>query len=344
MLDQRGTGAGALRCPALQAEMGTSDLAQPTRAAVTACAAAIGKRRAFYGTDDVVADLDALRQALGVRRWTLDGISYGSYVAERYALAHPEHTKRVVLDSVVPHAGDLAALEALVLPQAARVLRLACAGGGCEGDAAADLAAVVRKLHDGPRLLDALVLLSIVDPTLRTTFDVPSFLHDARRGSTAELDSMLATVRTWEAVPAEELSQGLHASALCGDSSFPWGRSDAPLAARPAAVARLAARLTAKAVWPFDRATATGNGIVEQCLWWPPVEPTPGPPAGAKLQVPALLLAGDRDLSTPLPWARAELALAPKGTLVVVPGAGHSVQSRAASPKGRDAVQSFLLG
>ena len=59
--------------------------------------------------------------------------------------------------------------------------------------------------------------------------------------------------------------------------------------------------------------------------------------------MPTLLVNGDHDLSTPLEWARAELKLIPKGRLVVVPGAGHSVQSRAFSDVGRRAVADFLL-
>jgi pimeloyl-ACP methyl ester carboxylesterase len=60
--------------------------------------------------------------------------------------------------------------------------------------------------------------------------------------------------------------------------------------------------------------------------------------------VPTLLVNGDHDLSTPLEWARQELALTTRGKLVVVPGAGHSTQSRAASDAARSAVASFLLG
>ena len=48
-----------------------------------------------------------------------------------------------------------------------------------------------------------------------------------------------------------------------------------------------------------------------------------------KVRVPTLLVSGDHDLSTPLEWAREELKLVPHGKLVVVPGAGHSTQSRA---------------
>jgi pimeloyl-ACP methyl ester carboxylesterase len=337
MLDQRGTGAGALDCPALQQEMGASDLALPSPGAVRACAAKLGAARSLYGTDDVVADLEDLRVALGAKTWALDGISYGTFVGERYALAHPDRVAKLVLDSVVP---DDAAFGALATDMRAvgRVLRLACRARPCAGDPAADLAAVVRKLHVGPRLLDALVLMSIVDPTQRTRFDVPALLHRARAGSPAGLQALLRTAQAWNAAPATALSQGLHAAAICGDFRFPWGSSAAPLASRARALARAAA---AARVWPFDRATATGNGIVRECLPWPPTPPTPSAPARLPA-VPILLLAGDRDLSTPLEWARQEAQRAPRGTLVVVPGAGHSVQSRARSALGRNAVFAFL--
>jgi pimeloyl-ACP methyl ester carboxylesterase len=98
-------------------------------------------------------------------------------------------------------------------------------------------------------------------------------------------------------------------------------------------------------VLPFDRATASGNGIAQTCLAWPPTPPPPAPATNAMLPpVPVLLLAGDRDLSTPLAWARQEARLAPRGRLVVVPGAGHSVQSRASSEVARRAVAQFLSG
>ena len=102
MFDQRGTGAGALDCPALQRQMGASDLTVPAPAVVRSCAEAIGPDRRFYATADTVADIEALRAELGVARLTVDGVSYGSYVAERFALAHPGEVNRLVLDSVVP--------------------------------------------------------------------------------------------------------------------------------------------------------------------------------------------------------------------------------------------------
>jgi pimeloyl-ACP methyl ester carboxylesterase len=57
-----------------------------------------------------------------------------------------------------------------------------------------------------------------------------------------------------------------------------------------------------------------------------------------------LLVNGDHDLSTPLEWAKQELARTTNGKLVIVPGAGHSTQSRSVSNVSRKAVAAFLLG
>jgi pimeloyl-ACP methyl ester carboxylesterase len=335
--DQRGTGSGALRCGAMQEAMGSSDLYPPPVAAVRACAAQLGPRRQYFGTDDVIADMESLRQALGVEAWTLDGVSYGSFVAGRYALAHPERVTRLVLDSVVPHTGP-SDLGVTAFAATRRTLAGIC-GAAC----VADLAAVVRTTHLGVELLNALTLLSIVDPSFKRAIDVPALLRGARSGDTGELRDFLDVVHDrWEPAPADQLDQGLHASALCADWRYPWGSSAAPYAGRAAKLMRAVARIPAGDLYPFDRATAAGSGFFRQCLPWAPAPPTPL--ARGKLTVPTLLVNGDRDLSTPLEWAREELRLATDARLVVVRGAGHSVQARATTDAGRAAVARFLLG
>jgi pimeloyl-ACP methyl ester carboxylesterase len=341
MFDQRGTGANALVCRALQAQMGASDLRPPTRQAVQACGAAIGPRRRFYTTRDTVADLELLRRALEVDRWIVDGISYGSYVAARYGLAHPGQAAKLVLDSVVPHDG-IDMLDVASMPATARVLRAACAAAACGTDPAADLARVVRHYGNGVEVLDAVVLMSIVDPTFTRNVDIPLLLHAAAGGNRFPLDSFLANVRAGSSAPAGALSQGLHASTLCEDLEAPWGTSATPVAKRMPAVRRAVAALRDADVWPFDRATARRNGFLLTCLYWPVTQAAPQPPRGAKLTVPTLLLNGDRDLSTPLAWARHQASLTPRGRLVVVAGAGHSVQSRDASGEGIRTLARFL--
>jgi pimeloyl-ACP methyl ester carboxylesterase len=339
MFDQRGTGAAALQCPALQRAMGFSDLRAPPAEAVRDCGAAVGDKRRFFSTADTVADLDMLRAALGAPKLTLDGVSYGTFVAERYALAHPDRVERLVLDSVVPHDAPII-LPVDNMQATARVLRAICQAGGCPSDPAADLAAVVRSRGDGSELLDTLVTLSVAGPRF---VGVPEALHEARQGRPARLDRLVAAVRQGSGAGAAELSQGLHASTLCTDTPAPWGDSSAPVQGRAAALRRAVDRLSDAQVFPFDRATASGSGIAQTCLAWPPTPAPPSPARGSKLPpVPVLLLAGDRDLSTPLAWARQEARLAPRGRLVVVPDAGHSVQTRANSEVARRAVTDFL--
>jgi pimeloyl-ACP methyl ester carboxylesterase len=337
-LDQRGTGVRPLRCPALQRSMGGSDITTPAPGTVEDCAKTLGDQRRFYTTADTVADLELLRDALGAEKLTLDGVSYGTYVAERYALAHPDRVQRLVLDSVVPH-GDIDPLSLVPIRATARVLRDACTPMHCPSDPAADLAAVIAQRHNGVELLDTLTALSIVSPEFRR---IPEALREARAGRTAKLDAIVAGVRRGQRTPAGFLSQGLHASTLCGDVKGPWGGPSSPLDGRRSALARAVANLKPFDVYPYDRTTAANNGIAQTCVRWPPETVPPRPPAGARLPaVPVLLLAGTHDLSTPMEWAQAEAKLAPKGELVMVPGAGHGTQSRG-GPVAHRAVEKFL--
>jgi proline iminopeptidase len=58
--------------------------------------------------DSQVADLDAVRQALGLTKFALLGDSYGGLVAMAYATAHPEHVAKLILsDSPGPSWHDI---------------------------------------------------------------------------------------------------------------------------------------------------------------------------------------------------------------------------------------------
>jgi pimeloyl-ACP methyl ester carboxylesterase len=334
MLDQRGTGAGALRCPALQQAVGASDLAAPPAAAVRACARTLGPARAHYATADTLADIDDLRRALRAPRLTLAGVSYGSFVAERYALSHPDGVSRLVLDSVVPQEG-VSLLAPRVLASTSRVLRDVCGSDRC----ARDVARTVRRDGHGVALLDAIVTESIGDasfPGLR------GVLQAAEAGRLGPLRRFEAATRRADAVPPEILSSGLHAATLCADSPAPWGGPDAPARVRRPALARAIRRLRPGQLGPWDQSTAAGQGLVRTCLAWPRTPAAPRAPTGDLPPVPTLLLAGDRDLSTPLAWARSELRHAPHGRLVVLRGSGHSQLRRDGPPQAVAALRAFL--
>lgn len=346
MLDQRGTGAGALNCPGLQAQMGSSDIATPTPDAVTECARILGRTAPLYSTDQSVADFDQLRQALGVRKMVVDGVSYGSFTAARYAIAHPGNVAKVVLDSVLPHhASASASLYLTGLTAEARVLRAACAvAPACGYDPAEDLAWVVRHRSpaDGVKIFDLIVTYEFVDPTYRdpAAGDVIGALHAARGGAPEQLDQLVEGYKSG-GDPVASFSAGLHAATLCADQRFPWGSSATPISLRQPLLSLTARALPASATWPYTTEVATQQGFIQSCLPWP-AERAGSNPAARLPNVPVLLVNGDRDLSTPLEWAREEAALAPNGKLVIVPGESHSIQNRERGHAGRDAVISFL--
>lgn len=49
--------------------------------------------------DDLVADFEAVREALGISRWAILGHSYGGRLALRYAVMHPETVERVIFEN-----------------------------------------------------------------------------------------------------------------------------------------------------------------------------------------------------------------------------------------------------
>ena len=169
---------------------------------------------------------------------------------------------------------------------------------------------------------------------------MPRLLHAAARGDLSGLDGFLRP-RHSGTPPAGELSQGLHASALCGDWRFPWGDvGDSAGDPDGAILARAADRLPAAELGPFDRETATGNGIVQQCLHWPRRRRprTDRGQAAAGADPPA------RREPRPLDTARVgppEAALAPRGKLVVIPGPATICRCARLTDEGRRAVAEF---
>ncbi|MFC7216575.1 alpha/beta fold hydrolase [Streptomyces polyrhachis] len=328
VLDQRGTGAGALRCELQDSVFGPG---RPSATAVTRCAEAVGAVGRYYGTADTVADLELLRRALGAERWSIDAVSYGTYTAQRYALAHPRRVSRLVLDSVVP-ATAADPLDLIPLRAVPRVLRAACAARDCGYDPVADLRTALRRYGDGVRILDALT-------SAGADVHVPmAALHEAAAGHRAALDRLLgrgapapATVRPGrdgtpvDTVEAEEFSAALQLTTRCLDGGLAWGGSDTGRAQRERRLERAAARLTPADYGPFDAATVAS--AASTCLPWPRTPAPAAVPGGAELpKVPVLMLAGEYDLATPVEAMEAQRARTPHAETVVVPGGGHTVQ------------------
>ncbi len=354
VIDQRGTGGTAVRCRQVQ-RLYLSDLTLRPRSAVRACGKKLGNRRGFYSTTSTVRDIEAIRKEIGVAKMAVMGTSYGTYVAARYARAYPNRVSRLILDSVVPQENVDPYLR-VHMRRAAKVLRRECGKRRCgfRSDPAVDLARLVampphrgkvpgkslRLRVDGPALLDWLTTVFSMNPS-----DVPvtaRAIHRAARGDYRSLLRIADSARDSMGVqPAGSLSWGLHAATLCSDLRLPYRVGQGTRKSRSVASARSISSTHKRSFWPFDRATALGNGLAQVCQDWPRFKVTP-PPKPGRIAQPVLFIAGQYDLSTPVEYARRELRRSPRGRLVVVPRAGHAIALR--HQCSAQAVSSFLEG
>ncbi|MFN8108919.1 MAG: alpha/beta hydrolase [Thermoleophilia bacterium] len=343
--DQRGTGASALRCAALQYDVGSAQITTPGGAAAAAtCAAQVGVQRRNFTTADSVADLEDLRLALGRPSIIPLGVSYGTLVATWYARTHPATTAGLVLDSVVDQ-------QAITIPDtdgytaARRALAELCAGRRCRGITTnlvgdvgrleARLAtqpltgvrvtgrgARVRETFGGPAdaaALQDLLGLGDLSSSFRGLF--PAAVESALRGDPALLLRMRHALTGGSLTPPSELSVALLAATTCEDAHVPWTAQAGP-AERRAAVTAAVGALDPAVFTPF--APPGPDEAASLCLGWPDSGLVNAPTAPLP-DVPVLVFEGTQDLRTPVEGAQRILAGLTHATLVTVTGAGHSV-------------------
>lgn len=161
LVDQRGTGgSNPLECKGSddsQADPATQSDPARIRALTATCRDALEKKAdlRFYTTTDAIADLDAVRAAIGADKIDLVGISYGTRVAQQYARTYAAHTRAVVLDSVAPNELILGNEFARNLQDALADNFKLCAGiPACArrmGDPTANLDGLLAKLKAQPQ-------------------------------------------------------------------------------------------------------------------------------------------------------------------------------------------------
>lgn len=356
--DDRGTGeSGLLDCPALQ----RANTADAERAAATACAVALGAQRDFYSTADHAEDLDAVRQALGYDKIALYGVSYGTKLALAYALAHPDHVERLLLDSVLPpELPD--PFSANVLQTMPATLATFCAAGRCRaatGNFAGDVTTLANRLAAKPLRMavgetngtkkqvrvDGLELLSmVIDADLNPGLaaELPAVVRAALRGNTQPLARLADLHDTSNQETAVDLSAALYAATVCRDGPFPW-TPDTPVGARVALEQSALAALPPGALGPFGP-WAAQLGNADFCLGWPSPSGGAALASGPLPNVPMLALSGGFDLRTPTAGAVSVVARFPQGRLLVVPGIGHSTLTADYSGCAAAAVHTWMTG
>jgi pimeloyl-ACP methyl ester carboxylesterase len=354
--DPRGTGgSGFLDCA----------LANPVAPQVAACGQSLGPSRVFYTTAANAEDVDAIRQALGVDRVALWGTSYGTKVELAYALAHPDHVERLLLDSVVTPTGPdplgLDTLKGIPLGLSAMCGTAACRK--IDPSLAAQVAALANRAAvkpitgrvrtasgrlrtvalDGPTLLE-IAVSSDLSPGLQS--ELPSVISAATAGRPQALLRLAAFGESGFgihfATADASFSEGLFLATMCNDGLFPWQPND-DVAIRQQSLGAAVAALTPGSTGPFGT-WATAIGPASYCVSWPSPAGNAPLAAGPLPNVPVLALSGTYDMRTPASNAASVVSQFAQGHLLVVPGVGHSVLTTDPSQCTSSAVRAWLNG
>ena len=339
LVDQRGTGRSSpLDCVAFRPSEGPDAAIDvdplPKARGCLAQLAARGVDPTQYTTAAFVADLDAVRAALGYERINLWGGSYGSRAALEYLRAHPAYVRSMVLDGVVP-PGMVPLVDVWPTREAAFAGVLAACANSPACDAAhlnleAALATIGESLGATGREV------AFTDPrtgetrTLQLDFDqvlaalqgllyvpelaslLPEVIDAARDGNFAPL---FAARSLLGADLAEQVDPALHFAVTCADDAprlTPARIEQALAGARTRAVAERA--LGVCAVWPRGTAPAT-------------------PATAVTSDVPVLMLSGGLDPVTPPAYGAEVGRTLPNSRHVVAAGYGHIVSPHACAPR-----------
>ncbi len=342
LFNQRGSAQTipALTCESLRAgriDIYAADLTLAGRdaeiaAAATACLREMnsqGRDLEVYGAAAAAADLKDLREAMGVERWNLLAVSYGTLLALEAARIDPQGVRSLILDSVVSPQSDLFMSEgprnfSLGLDR----LLDACAR---DPVCAADFPDLAAQLRD---VLDALekkpVVVSVAGEGGQGSIDLIVNWHDFL----GAVHWMLYNAQTLRQVPL------LIASTRRGDPRlltqimdrvFPAPRNG-PNGASPAFFA-----FVCRDQFTTDRAIEAlpGNAayrgfsittfIDETCAG--AAGKPQAPMTAVESRVPALLLSGKFDPMTPDLYALQAVAGLPRASFVSVGNSGHSTLS-----------------
>ncbi|MET7761069.1 alpha/beta hydrolase [Streptomyces sp. NPDC005393] len=299
------------------------------RAYVRGCVRRAGARLAHFTTLNNARDLDVLRAALGEKRLSFMGASYGTYYGAVYATLFPRHVRRMVFDSVVNpdpwqiwyrdnldqslaferrwrdwrgwvarhdavyHLGDTAD-RVLASYEKARLRLERTPAGGVVGTARFQNAFLRTGYND-----------AYWDPSARA-------LADYLRGDPDRLIALAAPDPADAA--SDENGNAVYTAVECNDA--PWPRTWATWDRDNTALARRA---------PFE--TWDNVAMNLPCAFWPlrhdyPVEVGIGTGPRRGTLPPVLLLAAERDAATPYAGAKELWRRLPGSSLVTERKAG----------------------
>jgi len=345
--DQRGTGTSEPSLECAEVDDATyalfetadppADEAPAVEAAFAACHTRLtdsGINLSMYNTPTVADDVEDLRIALGVERWNIFGISYGTTVALEMLRSHPGAIRSAVLDSVYPT--DIT-MGPLVFDDAERVFNTLVDGcakdAGCAAahpDLRAELQRAVDLLDAKPYALDINVgdrvvkglftgtdligglFNSFYDETLIPL--LPLFIGTVAGGNFGILDSVAQEgIKT-----LTRAADGQTASVDCADRQRLVDRD------------RLAENIEK---FPLYGLISAARPIPQICPDWEVDSVEPAFNTMPRTEVPTLVFGNEYDpVTPPANSERTAKELGDQATFLFFPGLGHGATGAAACP------------
>ncbi|MBK6351293.1 MAG: alpha/beta fold hydrolase [Proteobacteria bacterium] len=339
LVDQRGAGKSSpLQCPVTLNDEALRVLdtasVEEARRLTAACLREIGAKAdaRAYTTSAYIADLEDVRRALGIARFNLVGVSYGTRVALEYLRRHPASIRTVVLDSVVPPSLALGNEHAKNLEAAVNAQFARCAADAeCAqrfGSPRARLDELLQRLREQPQKVAYRDPLTneqredeVTDATLAAVVRfhayapqlfgmLPMLLAEAAGG---RYENLMAQSRMLEQLIGEQIHVPLQLSVMCAEDA-PGMRVD-----------------------PADAGTILGTEFVDytlaQCAVWPRGTMPKDFHDAVKSDHPVLLLSGELDPVTPPRYADEVQRTLPNSRHFVFRGQGHSVLGVGCGPR-----------
>lgn len=328
LFDQRGTGRSEEKlCPELLDALNSisaealdpGEEEESQRAEFAKCRASVeanGLDLAAYTTTATVHDIEHIRRALGVKRWNLAAISYGTLVALDAMRTYPDTIRAVVLNSPYPPNSAAWAEQATSAAAGFAAIDRAC---GAQPTCRDRFGALMPKLEqilarlereplaDGDKRITGRQFLGAIWPLAvrsSTVKFVPLAIHRAHAGDEALIRSLVATYAGGGSFGGFSPAMARAVSCYEGGSttaSFARARSLHP------------AMVSGAPDDSWDRLCAAFRPGYAPAAFFAPVAS----------EIPTLIYAGSLDPATPVIDAYQTTRLLPRATIVEVAGSSH---------------------
>ncbi|AXG82292.1 alpha/beta fold hydrolase [Streptomyces paludis] len=328
-----------------QDEAGLAALRQANRDVSDSCRELSGPLADHMDTASVVRDMDAIRAALGERRISYYGASYGTLIGQQYAERYPRRLRAMVLDSNMDHSLDARGL----LRTRAETLEGAF---GQFAEWCGRTAGCALRGRDVPALYDSfyrraeageLALPNPHRPVTVQTLRSITFSHMYNPADWYSFATILASMDEGTAGTDTVPDSALTAAAAGTPVTFPYSPVlcqdydlDMPSYATMAGLQQELAQLA-----PLTRLPSLGWSDLTGCQNWTPRVANPQRPLHIE-GAPPILLANSRwDVATPHAWAaNAARQIGREAVSLTYEGVGHGVYWL--SPCARGAIDTYL--